>query len=84
MGTSSFDRNRGSFTLVVDIVGFLVLLSELPKGFRFRLLCWWNSLLDGGYFKAMDSFILTLWSCKPFSVYLGFSFLHLHLKMRLL
>jgi hypothetical protein len=46
--TLGFDCNWGSFTPVADVAGFLALLSELSESFRFRLLCLWNSSLDGG------------------------------------
>lgn len=48
MGTSSFYRNCGPFTLVVDIAGFLAVLLASSGGVRFRLLCLSNSSLDGG------------------------------------
>jgi hypothetical protein len=48
VGTSCFGRNLGFLTPVVDVVGFLALLSESSVDFRFRLLCSRNSYLYGG------------------------------------
>jgi hypothetical protein len=41
----------GNFILLLQlgpVSGFLVLLSASSEGFRFHLLCSWNSSLDGG------------------------------------
>jgi hypothetical protein len=45
--TSGFDCSWGSFTSVVDAVGFLALSSESSVDFNFRLLRSWNSSMDG-------------------------------------
>jgi hypothetical protein len=48
MGTSSFDCNWESFTLMADVADFLVLLSASSEDFRIHLVCSRNSSLDGG------------------------------------
>jgi hypothetical protein len=48
VGTSSLISNWGSLTPLLDIVGFLALLSVSSVGFPFHLLCSQNSLMDRG------------------------------------
>jgi hypothetical protein len=48
VGTSFFDCKCVSLNPVVDVLGFLAVLSALSVGFRYRFLCSRNSSLDAG------------------------------------